>query len=37
MQLSVTQYAKQIKEKRLPKGVTAKKIGNIWVINKRKS
>jgi len=48
MQLSVTQYAKrlgktrqavlkQIKEKRLPKGVSAKKIGNAWVIHKRKS
>lgn len=47
MQLSVTEYAKrlgitrqavllQIKEKRLAKGVTCKKIGNIYSLSIKK-
>ena len=46
MQLSVTEYAKslcvtrqaillQIKEKRLPKNVTVKKIGNTYLLSVR--
>jgi predicted DNA-binding transcriptional regulator AlpA len=47
MELSVTEYAKrlgitrsavllQIKEKRLPKNVTVKKIGNTYLLNEIK-